>query len=189
MKNSFVKSLIVALAVTFCSTFGFAAEPAKDATTPEAVKKEAKEAKKKKKQAAKEAAAAANAVKQPEAAVAAPAVKEGKKQKKEKAPAAPVAAPVAPAAPVTPVAPAAPAGKAEKKQTKPAAKAEKAELQVDLNSATVSELTALGISGADAQKIVAGRPYKNKTQLKTKAQLPVDAYEKIKDKVIAKKAK
>ncbi len=189
MKNSFVKSLIVVLAVTFCSTFGFAAEPTKDATTPEAVKKEAKEAKKKKKQAAKEAAAAAKAEKQPEAPVVAPVVKEGKRQKKDKAPVAPIATPAAPAAPVTPVAPVAPAAKAEKKVAKPAAKAEKAEQLVDLNSATVSELTALGISGADAQKILAGRPYKNKTQLKTKGQLSADVYEKIKDKVIAKKAK
>ncbi|MBF0558455.1 MAG: helix-hairpin-helix domain-containing protein [Nitrospirae bacterium] len=61
---------------------------------------------------------------------------------------------------------------------------------VDINSASKQELTAIpGIGDAYSAKIIAGRPYKNKTQLKTKAKIPDDVYEKIKDKVTAKQAK
>ncbi len=37
-----------------------------------------------------------------------------------------------------------------------------------------------------AAKIIAGRPYANKTQLKSRKVLPVPLYEQIKDRIIAK---
>jgi competence protein ComEA len=64
--------------------------------------------------------------------------------------------------------------------------AAKAEL-VDLNTATEAELKALpGIGDAYAKKIIAARPYANKTQIMNKAGVPQATYDKVADKVIAK---
>lgn len=61
---------------------------------------------------------------------------------------------------------------------------------IDINSATDAELKAVpGIGAAYAAKIIAGRPYANKTQLKSRTILPAALYEQVKDRLIAKQKK
>jgi DNA uptake protein ComE-like DNA-binding protein len=91
------------------------------------------------------------------------------------------AKPAVPAMPATPAAPAVPA--------KPAVPAAKIEL-IDINSATEAELKAIpGIGDAYAKKIIAGRPFANKSQLLSKKIIPKPVYDKVKDMIIAKQAK
>jgi DNA uptake protein ComE-like DNA-binding protein len=61
---------------------------------------------------------------------------------------------------------------------------------VDINSASVDDLKALpGIGEKYSAKIVAGRPYVNKTQLVSRGIIPEATFEKIKDKIVAKQTK
>jgi len=70
-----------------------------------------------------------------------------------------------------------------------AATAAKAEL-VDINTATENQLKAIpGIGDEYAKKIIAGRPYAKKDQLKSRKIVPAPVYEKIKGLIVAKQPK
>lgn len=61
---------------------------------------------------------------------------------------------------------------------------------VDINSASKAELKKLpGIGDADADKIIAGRPYLTKAHLVTRKIIPAGVYESIKKRIIAKQKK
>jgi len=60
---------------------------------------------------------------------------------------------------------------------------------IDINSATKEQLMTLkGIGEAYSDKIIAGRPYKTKTELKTRKIIPTATYTKIASLIIAKQS-
>ena len=66
-------------------------------------------------------------------------------------------------------------------------KTEKNAYLVEINSAPKFELMTLpGIGFADAQKIIDGRPYRNKTELVQKNIISQATYDKIADSITAK---
>lgn len=61
---------------------------------------------------------------------------------------------------------------------------------VDINSASKAQLKTLpGISDAEADRIIAGRPYRSKADLATRKILPLGPYQAISKQIIAKPAK
>lgn len=80
-----------------------------------------------------------------------------------------------------------PVKSAEKKQKKKPFPGQ--ENLVDINTATAAQLKALpGLSAEDVNRIIAGRPYARKNQLKQKNIISAEQYNGIKSQIIAKKA-
>ncbi len=81
------------------------------------------------------------------------------------------------------------AGKADAAAKSAGAKSDaaKSATKVDINSASEEQLKSIpGVGDAYAKKIIAGRPYANKAQLKSKKIVPDSVYNKISDLIIAK---
>lgn len=75
-----------------------------------------------------------------------------------------------------------------KTQKSPEAKKAAANIKlVDINSASKTELTKLpGISEAEADQIIAGRPYLTKAHLVTRNIISAGAYESLKKRIVAR---
>ena len=98
-----------------------------------------------------------------------------------------IAVPAIAQTPATKPAPAATTKMAPAPKPAPAAKPAPKAALIDINSASAAELDALPqIGAARAAAIIAGRPYKGKDDLLRRKIIPANAYDAIKDKVIAK---
>ncbi|MGY2049264.1 ComEA family DNA-binding protein [Methylobacterium sp. JK268] len=97
-------------------------------------------------------------------------------------------APTAPAAKPAPApAPAAKPAAAPAATTAPSAAPAAKSVLLDINSATKEELDGLpGIGPARAEAIIKNRPYRGKDDLLARKIIPKNAYEGIKDKIIAR---
>jgi competence protein ComEA len=81
-------------------------------------------------------------------------------------------------------------GKTTKTKTQPEATKPKTAPLIDINAASKTDLASLpGIGDVYAQKIIDGRPYKMKSDLKTKNIIPAGVYSKIAGKIIAHQPK
>lgn len=60
---------------------------------------------------------------------------------------------------------------------------------VDINTATETDIVAVGIDRPVAKKIVDGRPYRSKRDLVTRQVLTKEQYEKFKNALVAKRPK
>ena len=81
-------------------------------------------------------------------------------------------------------------GSMEKKVKDVTGRSEKDETRVELNSARRKRLAALpGLTAADADKIIANRPYENKRDLVRKGVLSEAEFEKIKGSVYVEHGK
>lgn len=61
---------------------------------------------------------------------------------------------------------------------------------IDINTATADQLKTLpGIGDAYAKRIIDGRPYSGKNQLVTKGIVPKATYDKIADRIVARRGK
>jgi competence protein ComEA len=79
------------------------------------------------------------------------------------------------------------AGKENAKGKAADAKATAKTKLVDINTATDAELKGVpGIGDSYAAKIIAGRPYASKAQLKSRKIMPSVQYEQVKDQLIAR---
>jgi len=77
-----------------------------------------------------------------------------------------------------------------RKSSTPSDTSSKTSGKLDLNTATKDQLTSLpGITDADAQKVMDGRPYRAKNQLLSKGIISKDEYAKIKGQIVAHRSK
>jgi DNA uptake protein ComE-like DNA-binding protein len=95
--------------------------------------------------------------------------------------------------PTTKPAPAASAPAGSPKSAPAAASAGKSAAEkpaiIDINSASKDELDALpGIGSVRAEAIIKGRPYKGKDELHRKKIIPMNVYDGIKDRIVARQS-
>lgn len=62
---------------------------------------------------------------------------------------------------------------------------ETAPAKLDINTATPEQLKSLGLGDNYVHRVIAGRPYTAKNQLVSRGVLPQDAYEPIKERLVA----
>jgi DNA uptake protein ComE-like DNA-binding protein len=58
---------------------------------------------------------------------------------------------------------------------------------VDINTAPEADIVSVGIDKMLAKKIVEGRPYRNKRELVTRQLLTPEQYDKVKDRIVARR--